>query len=176
MWLELNCGFEKTAGVVVDCTSKKIAAENRAKRTWFGVTAKVTIGPGFIHKAGFGRLVIPHPPVANWLLRLRLPEDLSRNLTFAHEFAHFQTAPLLFVYGVVLIFLANVMDQTGMGEIIFLLVNMHAAWELMSEGMVALEDTAAYRSTYKGVTRLPRLLFWAAGGLLTAAGWVVVLQ
>lgn len=150
--------------------------EIRAKRTWFGVAAKVTIGPGFVHKTGFGRLVIPHPPLANWLLRLGLPGDRSRNLIFAHEFAHFQTAPVLFVYGFVLIFLAYVKDRTGIEEIFFLVVNMQAAWELMSEGMVVLKDTAVYRNSYKGVTRLPRILFWFVAAMLTAGGWVVVLQ
>lgn len=155
---------------------KPQVSETRCKRVWYGVNAKVTVGPGFIHKTGLGGLVIPHPPAANWLLRLSLPEEQGCNLSFAHEFAHFQTAPMLFVYGVVLVVLANVMDRPGLAETFFLFVNMQAAWELMSEGMVVLEDTAAYRSSYKGVTKLPRFLFWALGAMLTAAGWVIVLH
>ena len=32
------------------------------RHTWFGLYATVTVGPGFIHKAGVGKILIPHPP------------------------------------------------------------------------------------------------------------------
>lgn len=150
-------------------------SHTRSKRVWFGVTASVTIGPGFLHRAGVGGFVIPHPPAANWLLRLGLPDNLSRNISFAHEFAHFRTAPALFVYMLVLIVLLYTTGHTGMGEVLFLLISGQAAWEIMCEGLVILEGAAAYRKAYNGVTRIPRLLFWTTGGLLAAAGWVVVL-
>jgi hypothetical protein len=150
--------------------------ETRFKRTWFGLNARVTIGPGFLHKTGFHGVAIPHPAVANLLLRMGLPAYLNRNLSFAHEFAHFQTAPVLFVYMLVVFVLAYVKNLTGMGEIFLLLVSIQAAWELMCESLVVLENPAAYRRSYNGITWLPRIFFWAVGGMLTAAGWLVVLQ
>jgi hypothetical protein len=121
-------------------------------------------------------LVIPHPPLANWLLRLGLSAHPTRNLIFAHEFAHFQTAPVLFVYVLVIIVLVYMKHRIGMGEMIFLLVSVQAVWEILSEGLVVLEDAAAYRKAYDGIKRLPRFLFWMGGGVLAAAGWVVVLH
>jgi hypothetical protein len=149
--------------------------ETRYKRLWYGPNASVTIGPGFLHRTGFVGFVIPHPPAANWLLRLGLPGHLSRNLIFAHEFAHFQTAPLLFVYMIVLIVLFYIKGRTGMGEVLFLLVSGQATWEIMSEGHMILADSTSYRKTYDGVLRIPRLLFWATAGMLAAAGWVLLL-
>ena len=151
-------------------------SETRYKRVWFGATARVTIGPGFLHKAGFGDVVIPHPAVANGLLRLGLPGHLGRDLIFAHEFAHFQTAPVLFAYIFVIISLLYAKGRTSIGAILFLLASVQAAWEIMSESFIVHENAALYRRSYDGVTKLPRILFWAAGGILTAAGWVVVLH
>ena len=149
--------------------------ETRCKQTWYGLTAQVTTGPGFLHRAGFDGLVIPHPPMVNWLLRLGLSGHLCRNLIFAHEFAHFQTAPVLLAYILGIFFLAYTKGGTGMGEIIFLLVSVQAVWEMLSEGLVVLENFAAYRKSYNGIIKLPRVLFCAGGGMLTAAGWAVVL-
>ncbi|MHB8772787.1 MAG: hypothetical protein ACYC7J_17470 [Syntrophales bacterium] len=151
-------------------------SETRYKRVWFGANARVTIGPGFLHRAGFGDIVIPHPPVANGLLRLGLPRHLSRELSFVHEFAHFQTAPVLFGYIFMIIVLLYVKGRTGMGQILFLLVSVQAVWEIVSESFMVLENSALYRRSYDGVTKLPRILFWATAGMLTAAGWVIVLH
>ena len=54
----------------------------------------VIIGPGFMHKSGVGRLIIPHPSVINWLLRLGLLENSRNALRVTHEFGHLQSAPL----------------------------------------------------------------------------------
>ena len=143
-------------------------SETRYKRIWFGINASVTVSPGsgFLHKAGVGGFVIPHPSLANWLLRLGLPDKLRRNLIFAHEFAHFRTVPVLFVYMLVLIALFHANGHNGIGEILFLLIGGHAAWEIMSEGLVILEDYAAYRSAYEGEKRFPEFFFGPQGGCL----------
>ena len=151
-------------------------SETRFKQTWFGLNARVTIGPVFVHKAGFRGVVIPHPAVVNFLLRMGLSGQLNCNLSFAHEFAHFQTAPVLFVYTLAVCVLAYIKTLTGMGEIFFLLASIQAAWELMSEGLVVLENPAAYRTSYNGMSSLPRILFWAVGGMLAVSGWVVLLH
>jgi len=154
---------------------KTVCSETRSKRTWFGANASVTIGPGFLHRAGFGDFAIPHPPLVNWLLRIGLPDHQRVNMSFAHEFAHFQTAPMLFAYMLLIIALAYIKGLSGMWEILLLLVSGQAAWEIMSEGLVVFEDSAAYSAAYEGVTRFTRLLFWTTAGMLTVAGWVIPL-
>jgi hypothetical protein len=152
-------------------------AETREMQTWFGIRAKITIGPGFIHKTGVAGLLIPHPPMANRLLRIGLPDRLHRKRSFAHEFAHFQTAPLLAAYFLALLAFAFafVEIRPGIAIIFLLLVSTQAVWEIMSEGYTILRNVEAYRRWYEGVTKVPRILFWVLGGLLAASGWGIVL-
>lgn len=154
---------------------KTTCSETRTKRIWFGANASVTIGPGFLHRAGFGSFAIPHPPLANWLLRIGLSDHPRVKMIFAHEFAHFQTAPMLFAYMLLIIVLAYIKDRAGIWEILFLLVSGQAAWEILSEGLVVFEDSAVYSASYEGVTRFPRIFFWTIAGMLTIAGWGVLL-
>jgi len=150
-------------------------SETRKAQVWFGITATVTIGPGFLHKAEVGGIVMPHLPLTNWLLRIGLPESLNRDMSFSHEFAHFRTAPALLIYMTALIVLFYATGHAGVGKILFLLISGLAAWEIMCEGLVIFEGAAAYRKAYDGVSRIPRLLFWATAGVFTASGWMVVL-
>jgi len=149
--------------------------ETRYKRLWFGIEARVTVGPGFLHKSGFGPLVIPHPAVANWLLRWGLPGHLSCDLVFDHEFAHFQTAPMMLLYMLALLIFVFVRGRTSIGAVLIVVASVHAAWEIVSESLVRLKDPVRYRMSYDALIRFPRVLFWTAGGLVTAAGWLVVL-
>lgn len=149
--------------------------KTREMRTWFGVTARVTVGPGFIHKTGTGGLLIPHPPLANWLLRKQLPGHLGRRLSFIHEFAHFQTAPLLAAYMLSLVAFVYLKTRPGVPEIFLLAACAMATWEIMSEGYTILENAEVYRISYEGVTRIPRILFWLVGVFLAASGWCVAL-
>lgn len=149
--------------------------ETRSKRTWYGLTAQVTLGARFLHRSGFDGVGVPHPPLVNGLLRIGLPDEAKRRLSFFHEFAHFQTAPLLLAYLLGIFFLVYAKGKIGIGMTIFLLICVHAAWEMLSEGLVILEDPAAYRKSYRGITKLPRVAFLIGGGMLTAAGWAVVL-
>lgn len=150
--------------------------ETRFRRLWYGPKAKVTIGPGFIHKSGFGTLMIPHPPIANWLLRKGVLGQSSRDLSFAHEFAHFQTAPVLLLYLLAILILVDIGGHMSIGAVLFVLASVQAAWEMASEGLVILKDSTTYRMSYNSLNWLPRALFWATGGLLTTAGWMVVLH
>jgi len=148
--------------------------ETHHRKTWFGVTARVTIGPGFMHRAGIGRIAIPHPPAANWLLRQGMPGDLQRRLSFIHEFAHFQTAPVVLACMTALFTLAFLRNRHGFAEILILLASIQALWEILSEGLMILEAPAAYRAWYGGIPLWPRILFWTIGSLVAAAGWLVV--
>ena len=150
-------------------------SDTQTMRTWFGLTARVTIGQGFIHKAGIGRLAIPHPPVANWLLRQGLPADVKRGLSFAHEFAHFQTGPVVLLYMILLSAACYMKGRIGPAVVLQILVSAQAVWEMLSESVVVLTTRAPYRKSYQGIIKLPRFLSWLSGAVLTAAGWLVVI-
>ena len=150
--------------------------EIRYKRTWYGLTAQVTIGARFLHWAGFGGVGVPHPPLANGLLRIGLPNEVKRRLSFSHEFAHFQTAPGALVYMIVLLAANHLTGRIGMLEILIVLASGLAVWEILSEGLVMLEDPAGYRELYGGISMLPRTLFWVAGVALAVAGWAAIMM
>jgi hypothetical protein len=147
-----------------------VLPDTQTMRTWFGVTVRVTIGPGFVHWAGIGRAAIPHPPVANWLLRKGLPDPMRRRLVFQHEFAHFQTAPVVLTFMIVLFTTALLKNRVGLGEILILLSSSQALWEVLSEGLVILKVHPAYRDFYDGIPSGPRRLFWVVGTTIAAAG------
>jgi hypothetical protein len=155
---------------------KPSGSETRYRRVWFGANARVTIGPGFLHRAGLGGFAIPHPPLANWVLRLGLSGHLSRDLTFAHEFAHFQTAPAAVAHMIVLLAGAYLRGNRGVTTVLMTLVSTQAIWELLSEALVVAEDPWGYRAAYGGISRLSRILFWLVAAVLASAGWVAVMQ
>ncbi len=151
-------------------------AETRCESLWFGLRAKVTIGPGLVHKSGFGAFTIPHPPIVNWLLRKGLSCRSNRDLSFAHEFAHFRTAPLLLLYLLIVLIVAYARNRMTIGVLFLLMASVQAVWEMASESLVKLRDPEAYRSAYRVMTRFPRTLFWTTAGMLAVAGWLVVLR
>lgn len=143
---------------------------------WFGLNATVTIGPGFIHNAGFGKISLPHPPVINWLLRQGLNEDARYTLSLTHEFGHLQTISLAVLYTGVMLALASVTGHTSLIEIIIVLISTHAAWEIMAEIFTIANDVPLYREYYKEITVIPRAMFWIFTGTLFITGWYITLS
>lgn len=143
---------------------------------WFGVNATVTIGPCFMHHAGFGKISVPHPPVINWLLRQGLAEDVRYAMNFTHEFGHLQTVPLAVFYTGVMLALASITRHTGLIEISLVLISTHAAWEIMAEIFTIASDVPLYRKHYEEITVIPRVIFWFFTGTLTITGWIVTLS
>jgi hypothetical protein len=154
--------------------SKK-GAKSVQREMWFGVNATVTIGPGFIHNAGFGKFSIPHPPVINWLLRQGMNEDIRNTLSFAREFGHLQTVPLAMLYTGLMLALASVTGHTGLSEIVLVLVSTHAAWEIVSEIIIIASDVSLYRKYYEEITVIPRITIWILNGTLALTGWFILL-
>ena len=144
------------------------SAQTIHQRTWFGIYATVTVGPSFIHKAGVGNLLIPHPPVINWLLRRGLSDGIGLKLSFLHEMGHFQTAPLIALYAVAILTETFNAGRFSLPQVLFVLVGILAAWELLSEALTIIGDISYYRNCYKGTPKLPRITFWTAAGILTA--------
>jgi len=145
------------------------------KKTWYGLNATVIIGPGFIHTSGWGVLLIPHPPVANWLLRLGLTEKNRETLTIIHEFEHLQSAPFVLLYTVLLIGLAFTKTQAGLAEIFFILIGSHASWEIISEILTYYNDSRLYRRCYEKISLFPRIAFWFIAGATAITAWLIVL-
>jgi hypothetical protein len=119
---------------------------------------------------------MPHPPLANGLLRIGLPEEAKRRLSFAHEFAHFQTAPAALVYMIVLLAAFHTRGRIGVAAILIVLASTHAVWEMLSEGLVVLEDPAGYQALYESISMLGRTLFWVVVAALAAVGWAAVMM
>jgi hypothetical protein len=138
---------------------------------WFGINASVIIGPGFLHTAGFGKFLLPHPPVVNWLLRLGLPEEDKYALSVIHEFGHLQTTPPAVIYTLGILGMAYMNGHTAWPEIFFMLVSTHAAWEIMAEGLTVISDISGYSRYYKNVTVIPRSIFWCCTTALVVLGW-----
>lgn len=146
--------------------------ETQRKKIWYGLTAEVTFGPGRWHRTGFGKVVFPHPPAANWLLRFGMSNDTKRGLVFAHEFAHFETAPFALLYMGALLAVVHPAGRSQMASILMVIVSTHAAWEILAESLVVLKSPEDYRQLYNSLPQLPRLLFWLIGTVLAAAGWI----
>lgn len=128
--------------------------------TWFGLVVVIEIGNGWFHRAGFGKIVIPHPPAINWLLRLGLPNDAKRNLIIIHEFGHLQTLPLVLIY-----FIISLLSTTTFGDFIYsnifiLIVGTYALWEMLAEIYTLIATGPNYKIYYEGSGKIPRVLFW----------------
>lgn len=143
---------------------------------WFGVKAAVTIGPGFMHHAGFEKISVPHPPVINWLLRQGLTKDVQYTLSFTHEFGHLQTMPLAVFYTGIMFALAFITGHTDLIEIILVLISTHAVWEIVAEIFTIAGDAQLYREYYEEITVIPRVIFWIFTGTLSITGWIIILS
>lgn len=145
------------------------------KRTWFGCMAAVDLAPGFWHRAGFGRWLVPHPPVANWLLRLGLDAAAALELAAAHEFGHLQSLPLVLLYAGGLLGVAAVTASLRTGDTLLCLLSSFAVWEVFAELYVIWRRGAHYRTYYRGVSPLPRTLFWGLTLSLAAGAGAAML-
>ncbi|MBL0712925.1 MAG: hypothetical protein JJV98_04425 [Desulfosarcina sp.] len=147
----------------------------RTIRTWYGPTATVIIGPGFLHRGGYGKLVIPHPPVINWLLRRGLSQAVRENLSFTHEFGHLQSAPAALLYTAANFAALLAVGKTTVLTVMLLLISTHAAYEIMAEIITILHDRKLYRHCYQNVSIIGRAIFWFSMILMALMGWIIVL-
>ena len=143
-------------------------------RTWYGVNAAVSIGPGFIHWAGWRNFLIPHPPIVNWILRRGLNENDFYTLSLSHEFAHFQSAPLALPYTVGLIAFAAV-KASSLLSMMIIFISTHAVWEILSEIFTIIHNRQFYSWCYIGISSVSRLVFWSSMSLLALLGWIILL-
>jgi hypothetical protein len=127
-----------------------------------------------LHWVGFGKLLIPHPPVVNWVLRRGLEDNKRDIMSFAHEFGHLQTAPFALLYFCLILGLALNMGRRGLVQVVSLLVCAQAAWEIASEFHAIKSDIDFYRNSYRMVSIVPRAIFWVLTSALAIAGWRLI--
>ena len=144
-------------------------------RTWYGVGGTVIIGPGLRHKSGIGTLIIPHPAVVNWLLRLGLLENCSSTLRINHEIGHLQSAPLAVLYTAANYAAVILADRASLFIFILVLISTHAAWEIMAEIHTIMHNAPFYHRCYERVSAIPRAIFWFSTIALALWGWIIVL-
>ena len=134
-------------------TSRRIKVQ-----TWYGMGGIGIIGPGFRHKSGVGRLIIPHPAVINWLLRLGLLENSSTALRINHEIGHLQSAPLAVLYTALNFTAIITANRATLSNLIIVFISTHAAWEIISEILTIVIDPQFYHkfSIFKYVYMISR--------------------
>jgi len=145
------------------------------KRTWYFLNAVVEIEPGRFHRAGFGKLLIPHPPVVNWLLRRGLSQDAYKILCTEHEMGHLQALPFEILYSIILILIAISTGNDDTFGWLWVLVSSFSAWEITAEMHVIRCVKPGYSHFYRGVSYLPRIAFWGLTLSLVAGSWVYIL-
>ena len=145
-------------------------------RTWYGMDAIIEIHSRSLHRAGFGKLLIPHPPVVNWLLRFGLPDTPYYKLSIIHEFGHFQTLPIVIFYAVMGAWWVFMGPKISIWEIVVFLVSVHAMAEMLAEAYVRFHTGSLYSEYYKSISILPRIIFWLMTAVISAAGWLIALR
>ena len=161
---------------IVLFTGRTMKDSKRARvRTWYGLDGTVIIGPGLMHKSGIGSLIIPHPAVVNWLLRLGLLENYRSTLRISHEFGHLQTAPLAVLYTAANYAADILVDRASLFIFILVLISTHAAWEVMAEIHTIMHNAPFYHTCYERASAIPRAIFWFSTIALTLMGWIILL-
>jgi len=144
-------------------------------RTWYGLDGTVIIGAGLMHKSGVGSLIIPHPAVINWLLRLGLLENSATALRINHEIGHLQSAPLAVVYTATNYAAIITANQVNLFNLLLVFISTHAAWEIMAEIHTIMHNAPFYHACYERVSAIPRAVFWFSTIALALMGWIIVL-
>jgi len=153
--------------------SLALATQIKQKKMWGGFQITVKIGPGFLHRAGINRVLIPHPPLVNALLRIGLHARRRDELIFAHQFAHFQTLPLVLLYGLVLIIILFIRGALSVIPVMSLLISGQALWEMLAETAVLINLSTKYHLYYQGIVKSPRIAFWGFSMVFLVAGCMV---
>ena len=143
-------------------------------QTWFGLTATVELsGSRWLHRAGFGRWLLPHPPLFNLILRTGMTETDYRRQSIRHEWGHFQVMPVILLYlvaGTVIFFpLARNPAKAGIW-----FLGIFPLWEILAEAHVLWQEKADYRRAMRGIPIWRKILFWAGNAFATAVTWGVL--
>lgn len=143
-------------------------------RTWYGGQIHICVGKNIMHRAGFGKYTLPHPPVMNLLLRYGLPRKASNLLAAHHELGHLEALPWELTYGIVLFGVAFFNGHTSWLEILLLIISFLAFSELCAEATAIYLLKEKYSRYYYSASKVPRVLFWVMMSILTVVGWFII--
>jgi hypothetical protein len=144
------------------------------RRTWFFLNAVVEIEPGRFHRAGFGRLLIPHPPVVNWLLRRGLPKESYKTLCAEHEMGHLQALPFEVLYSAMLVLVMLNNENESVVGWLWIIASSFSAWEIFAEVHTIRHVQPNYHHLYRDTSLVPRIIFWGISLSLMFGGWVYI--
>jgi len=145
------------------------------KRTWFFLNAVVDVEPGRLHRAGFGRFLLPHPPVVNGLLRRGLTRDAYKKLCSEHEMGHLQALPFEILYSVILVLVMMNNETNNVIGWLWVIASSFAAWEIFAEVHTIRYVQSGYHHLYRDISLIPRIIFWSIALSLMLGGWVYIL-
>ncbi len=140
-------------------------------RTWYGAVGQVELHGPFWHLVGLWGLDVPHPPLVNLLVRLGLPLEAKRELSFKHEAGHLQTLPVALLMTALLLVRAWRSRSITWRSLPLLWAGHHAMWEMLAEGYVMWSNRDRYRRLYGDKPHLGLMLFWLLTAILV--GWSV---
>jgi len=144
------------------------------RRTWFFLNAVVRVEPGCFHRAGFGRFLLPHPPVVNWLLRRGLSKDIYKKLCCEHEMGHLQALPLEVLYSIALVLLMMNNESNNIVGWLWVVLSSFAAWEILAEVHTIRHVKPSYHHLYRNISFIPRIIFWSITLSLMLGGWIYI--
>lgn len=144
----------------------KMTEQPEKIRTWYGLTGTVIIDDGLFHRSGFGKMVILHPGLVNWLLRQQLSKADRKMLTYRHEWGHLQTVPIFLIY--LLLLIALQWESLNWLFIIAIVVVSQALWELVSELSVFMKLRKSYVNIYRNKLMNP-IIF---GLIMMGLNWI----
>jgi len=93
-----------------------------------------------------------------------------------HEFGHLQMFPFEVLYAVLLVSVSIINGHTQFYEIILVLISLFAMWEIFAETYAILRKDNCYSLYYKGVSLIPRIIFWTGTSTLVSIGWIIALR
>ncbi len=180
--MRMNIRWSDTGGVlgfVRFLHKPRCFAYHLEARTWYGLPVSIHVGDGCIHRAGVGRLQLPHPPVVNSLLRLGLTTKDRNMLAAYHELGHLESLPWELIYAAMVFIVSLIHGNTSWLEIVLLVASVLAVSEICAELHVInrLKTTSRHYSTYyRDVNRMPCVLFWLMMSVLAVTGIVTAFQ
>ncbi|NOZ60187.1 MAG: hypothetical protein GXO74_00750 [Calditrichaeota bacterium] len=142
-------------------------------KTWFGLSGKVKVNNGILHRAGV-IIIIPHPPIVNWFLRSRLAKSDKLTLSYDHEFGHLQTMPIFMIYLLLLFVIQwRIYRSFDWLNIVIIVIASHALWEFVSELSVIIKLRNSYFDIYRKKLINPIIFAFIMIGLNLIYWWKI---
>ena len=141
------------AGLIssINMTEVKAQEDVHQVRSWFGLTGEIVVENQLWHLVKVGGVRLNHPPVVNLLLRRGLTTADRLQLSYLHEFGHFQTLPLALAHLLSLVWISRGRPRSARERLIWLVglaVAHQVVWELLAETYVMIREGSRYKQMY----------------------------